>query len=346
MIHAYFGMAPQLTFVPTRLGTKMTFGKLDNYLKAMEAQGGFTFAAKYTKGALEQAAESGLGKAYKYLDFGGLVFSKEVRASCNGEVNFMNFANAFLGVNGLFSQAPFKKEGSEPFLFGIIDHNSAHHVSWPLIARALTRRATKEHALVLNFDAHYDYGSSGSDSIHCSTWAVKLFEPCGALVAARLATAYASIGVLRNREQVKPSGDFATSVLTNKGQDKVQNLLTSSTETQRGTSVSGLLDAIEKKAGLNGMQYSVYVTYDRDISQVSCTPYKDGQHEPEHAQLAVLNMLMELKSRGCELVGFDVCGLPNTDGTTTISGKSQSDAVALAFDDIQRFTQACASFIG
>ncbi len=345
MIHAYFGMAPRLTFIPPRLGGMMMMGKLDKYLKAMEDQGGFTFARKYMAGAVEGPVISGSAKSFKYMDFGGLCFKKEVRQACNGEVNFANFADTFLGVNGLFNQAPYQEGSTHPFLFGIIDHNSAHHMSWPLVARALLRRATKEHALVLNFDAHYDYGSPGSDSIHCSTLAVKLLEQCGSIVTGPLAKAYSAIGLLRNRDQVKPSGDFSTMVVTDKGQDKARAHLTAGTNTSGGTSVVDLLDAIEAKAGLHGKEYSVYITYDRDVSEVSCTPYKDGQHSAAHSQLAVLELMKLLAQRKCELVGFDVCGLPNTDGATSVSGKTQSDAVDLAFGDIKAFSEACAHFI-
>ncbi|MCY0999899.1 arginase family protein [Myxococcus sp. MISCRS1] len=340
MIHAYFGMAPKFTLIPPRIGDVMTMGKMDKYLKAMETIGGFEFAAKYTRGAVE-----GPNKSFKYADFGNVCFTKEVKGACNGEVNFANFADAFLGVNGLFGKAPYlTDDASQPFLFGIIDHNSAHHMSWPLVARAM-KRATKEDALVLNFDAHYDYGVAGSESIHCSTWAVKLFEPCGHLVSGRLATAYSAIGLQRNRNQEAISGDFSTMVVTDKGQDKKQAHISTGTNTHGGSEVEGLLASIEAKAGLTGKAYSVYITFDRDISEVSCTPYKDGQHTPEHSQLAVLEVMKLLAQRGCELVGFDVCGLPNSDGATTVKGKNQNDSVDYAFDDIKRFTEACRGFI-
>ncbi|MBN1204835.1 MAG: hypothetical protein JXB05_07920 [Myxococcaceae bacterium] len=340
MIYAYFGMAPALTYLPTRLNSKMVAGKLANYLNAMEALCEFQFDVRYAKGAVKD------NQSFKYADFGNLVFSKEVKGGGNGEVNFSNFAAAFLGLNGLFAQEPFKKEDKHPFLFGVIDHNSAHHMSWPLAARALQHRASHEKRLVLNFDAHYDYGAAGSDNIHCSTWAVKLFEGCPAHHIPRLVTAYAAVGVLRAPTEVKTSGNFATSVLTNKSQDKVAKLLSNGTDTTKGADVSGLLDAIESQAGLKDEKYSVYITYDRDVSEVSCTPYKDGQHKPEHAQLAVVNVIKALAERGCELVGFDVCGLPNSDGATTVQGKGLNDSVELAFDDIKVFSKACADALG
>ncbi|MCE9669888.1 arginase family protein [Myxococcus stipitatus] len=340
MIHAYFGMAPKLTFIPPRIGGVMTMGKLEKYLRAMETLCGFEFAAKYSAGATP-----GPSNSFKYADFGNVCFKKEVRGACNGEVNFANFAEAFLGVNGLFSGAPYQEEDSKPFLFGVIDHNSAHHMSWPLVARAM-QRATKEHALVLNFDAHYDYGTPGNESIHCSTWAVKLFELCGTLVPQRLATAYSAIGVLRNRDARPSSGDFSTMVVTDKGQDKTHAHITAGTNTHEGANVEDLLAAIEAKAGLTNTAYSVYITFDRDVSEVSCTPYKDGQHQPAHAQRAVVEMMKLLAQRGCELVGFDVCGLPNTDGGTSVSGKTQTDAVELAFSDIKAFTEACQQSLG
>lgn len=101
-----------------------------------------------------------------------------------------------------------------------------------------------------------------------------------------------------------------------------------------------MLDAIETKASVHGKKYSAYITYDRDLTKTSFTPYQDGLHEPAHARAAAVGMIAEIKRRGNEIVGFDICGMPNTDGVSKVGGKDKSDGLAEAFDDVKAFYAA------
>ena len=70
-------------------------------------------------------------------------------------------------------------------------------------------------------------------------------------------------------------------------------------------------------------QTDVYITVDRDVSRGSFTYWNDGYLQPASMRDAVKRCLAYLKSKGANLVGFDIAGLPDTLGRSTVLGLSK-----------------------
>ena len=98
-------------------------------------------------------------------------------------------------------------------LFSVIDTDSAHHLSAPLVERAVRWAATAAAALaqpaartiVINFDAHEDYGGGATaPSINCQSWGCYVTNPVPAVHAAALADAYVQLGSKDPRTPRRP----------------------------------------------------------------------------------------------------------------------------------------------
>jgi hypothetical protein len=91
----------------------------------------------------------------------------------------------------------------------------------------------------------------------------------------------------------------------------------------------------------------VYVTVDRDVTQKSFTYWGDGFLACEEMRSAVDKCLTYLKAKGANLVGFDLCGLPDSEGKSAAlgiarghdPGEHEAEILEQARDDIAFFAQ-------
>lgn len=92
----------------------------------------------------------------------------------------------------------------------------------------------------------------------------------------------------------------------------------------------------------------VYITIDRDVTQKSFTYWGDGFLSCDEMRSAVDRCLTYLESKGANLVGFDLCGVPDSTGMSRMlgisdrsAGPGQYEAAILkqAKDDIAHFAQ-------
>jgi hypothetical protein len=88
----------------------------------------------------------------------------------------------------------------------------------------------------------------------------------------------------------------------------------------------------------------VYITVDRDVSQKSFTYWGDGYLTSAQMRSAVERCLGFLKSKGANLVGFDIAGLPDSAGKSAVLGIKRGNVGAhkaeicqQAKDDIEFF---------
>src|SRR5712691_10219975 len=119
----------------------------------------------------------------------------------NGRTGYPTWQHAFsqLFANDL----DFQQVAGYP-LFSIIDTNSAHHLSAPLVERAVNRADPNRLGgnptramLVVNFDRHPDYGSAPSDTgtpITCQSWGRFVVNTVVGVYNHPLADAYVRFG--------------------------------------------------------------------------------------------------------------------------------------------------------
>ena len=354
LISAAFCFAPDSILLPS--------GKqLGAYLRLMEQAMGGPFAACFASGAREvqctvkkKKFNSASGKmedmdvkdtGYKYPDY-GFTGTVAVKDGGNGSIDFKSFCHAFFSVqSGILNSPPFKPttliyddpedisrtifvEPPMPFLFGVIDHNSAHHMSWALAHHGL-RQISGMKKVVINFDSHHDYHGNANSAITCGNWGDRLWELVGQTNKVT-ADVYVAIG-LKDTSKTQKSGQFAIGQYTKIIKQKVN---TYAVDTNKGTDVSAMMTTIEKNAGLSE-PYAAYITADRDITRGSCTPYGDGLHDPAHVRAAVVNVINLLMKQKCVIVGFDVCGLPNAGKAK--NNQEAGSAIADTLEDLQTY---------
>ena len=237
------------------------------------------------------------------------------KTSSNGWVSLTHFEDSMLSV---------LKRLHSP-IFAVIDHNSAHHLSYILAKKAFTTAHTdgKRNKVVINFDNHADGNPpvKGAEDppnyIHCNNWAYQLFRDASAKNLV-----YISVGA---HDQKLFSGHPAGKTLIWHGEGKNHadtDILTEviHPDGTRDTNIEHILDTVEGavKGKMDNFSWGtadVYVTVDRDFMKGSLTPYGDGEYLPVVGRNAVKSCLTYLgKNKKAKLVGFDVIGLPGEGG--------------------------------
>lgn len=187
------------------------------------------------------------------------------------------------------------------FVFAVIDHNSAHHMSYVLARRAFTGNNAKK-KIIVNFDRHQDYGSQSND-IACDTWAY--FTRNG---NTKCADSYVVIGTY------KPTGDNASkySCTTDSGSG--------------GATWLDNADALVSQLGITKQtqptDIALYVTIDRDWTTYSRTPYGDGYYPYDKGyDDFLLPFLTKVKTL---VVSIDIIGLPGPLGHSTYGDSTSS----------------------
>jgi hypothetical protein len=233
-----------------------------------------------------------------------------------------SYAQWRTGFRNLFTQDPQLNNIAQP-LFSIIDTNSAHHVSAPLVERAVTR-AQPPAAIVINYDMHPDYGTGGGQ-IGCQGWGYYVSNAVANQHGA-LAQAYVQLGGAPPRDAqaitwdggqwhqaAGPGGMAVIQPQNNPGQHPVYN------------QISAVLAAVSQAA--NGAVVDAYISLDRDLVQTSYTQYDDGKFTWNDSLQGVQACLAALQAHGSHLIGFDVCGLPTRPGVSSKTWVNANDKI-------------------
>lgn len=283
------------------------YGSLALYLQALEAACRFRFTHTFTGQTNNQS--------FPYLN--GLQLASPVVGGNNGSVSLSHFIKRFFNPKGVMMKAPFMKldtAAGNPFVFSVIDHNSAHHLSYLLARRAFTQYSKgntgqRRYRLVLNFDQHEDFprGNLGRDMIRCSTWGRSLFaDKTVTTEAFPVADAYAVVGL----GQGIPSGQLQCKFYD---RGRLQDRNGTRINTQGGNRVNQLIEYLTGHLphSQDWADWDLYITIDRDWTLGSRTPYGDGSHEAAHGRNCLKNTMAQLSGLGAWLSGMDIIGLPS-----------------------------------
>lgn len=231
---------------------------------------------------------------------GAIAFTNRVTGGSHGNVPFQAYRDAFLGGPAFAGDRPILTDIGNP-LFSVVDHNSAHHMTYILANKAF--RGNQDMAgrrVVINFDNHKDYETfnPAADSLCCQNWgqALRPRPEDNALHRDYSVGRYIVLGLGSANANVVSWGLDGI-----RHQDKVDL-----------TQEVAMADALRKSLQLGEPleNYFFHVTVDRDFMKGSFTPYGDGPHYPQEGRNMVLQCLHYLKQRGAKLVGFDITGLP------------------------------------
>lgn len=260
---------------------------------------------------------------------GTLNFIRQVADGADGSVAFDRFVSTFLGGPMFRAGAPILANMQSP-LFSIIDHNSAHHLSFVLANKAF--RAYRGHArkIVVNLDAHEDYGHAVNwQQIGCQNWGRKLLAVAG-------------------RPRWLPGGGveryvaFCLNHHANRARlwrSNGQTLIGNAAAIQPGNvGHGGLPNAVLGQfLGPNLNNAAVYITIDRDFMAGSWTPYGDGSYAVGEGRQIIQGLINYLRGQGAQIVGADMIGLPCESQYLATTPQQQRQALVQMRDDINLF---------
>ncbi|MBO0803732.1 MAG: arginase family protein [Nocardiopsaceae bacterium] len=260
-------------------------------------------------------------------------FSGDQAGKNNGQTRYATWQHAFAQ---LFASDPDFQRAARYPLFSIIDTDSAHHLSAPLVERAVAYadapRLVGEPGramLVVNFDAHTDYGAQARDTstpITCQSWGRFVSNTVPQVHGYQLADAYVRFG-LNTALDSTPTWSHGEWHQANT--DTVTQRIAETDNASLADQLDTVIDAITQH-GTRGL--NAYVSIDRDVVQVNYTQYSDGPFPADQGIAGVKTCLDHLVSKGASIVGFDVCGLPTFPGETRIKTRELPipEAMALA----------------
>jgi len=251
----------------------------------------------------------------------------------NGRTDYAIWQHAF---SQLFANdAHFQQVAQYP-LFSIIDTNSAHHLSAPLVERAVRRTDPNRLGghptramLVVNFDNHPDYGGDTTSPSTCQNWGGFVSKTVPNVYAYPIADAYVRFGS-NDPQAANPTWGYGQWHRANSGGGMVDidPNHTATLQTQLDTVI-----AIISPGGAANLD--AYVSLDRDVLKRNFTQYDDGPFPAAAGIAGVEACLTHLVQAGVHIVGFDICGLPTFPGATKdptakAGGFTVKDAMTLA----------------
>jgi hypothetical protein len=229
-------------------------------------------------------------------------------------------------------------------IFAVIDHNSAHHMSYVLANWAFSTFGHNRKKVVINFDHHIDKASVKRFPriIRCGDWAQHLFLPHDEIDTTSTPAGHKTIPALKPFYiWVGGSSEGETShVFVSEGAEPEF-----SADALTSTNTGLILDKIRlflcvgdsAKGDINDAwsDIDVYITVDRDFMIGSYTPYGDGPYSADVGRKVVMDCLKKLDKQSANLVGFDVIGLPvKAQGTDEILNQAAVDQSIL---DVRSF---------
>ena len=301
-MNIFFRMSEEQVYPPSQ-----NFLFQNKVIGAYETAIGFTFDKKY-----KNKITGNLGNFDRTMSFK----VDNVKGGGHGTVKLADLDREFFAPAG----SPITGDMAG-FVFGVIDHNSAHHMSYVLARRAFSGNTAKK-KIIVNFDRHQDYGSQSTD-IACDTWAY--FTRNG---STKFADGYVAIGTYQ------PSGT---------------NSAKYSCAADNGSGGATWLnnpDALLSHLGITGQtkatDVALYITVDRDWTTYSRTPYGDGYYTYDKGyDDFLLPFVKKVKSL---VISADIIGLPGPLGHSTYgdstSYKAPNDYGKVAAKHIKDFYSA------
>lgn len=306
-------------FIKTSLDTLLcsnTF-EISKYVKVIEDYCGFTF--KHKELAVTQGSGLNTHKALGVTFEAPIGGSGSADAVC-GTIDLNRFDTAIAKLKKTLAS----KQLTQFSLFSIVDHNSAHHMSYALAKITMEHlKSSNKKRLFITFDNHTDQHNVLSDKITCQNYVRALFMR--QLVDGVLHVGWSYEG----DENLKGVNYFdRTNYTTNAAKGMITSVSQGSTLMEqirakrqvrhpRCRVLSGVSaeDKILSKISDGEFDYA-YVTVDRDFMKGSYTPYGDGENNPDKARNIVKYTLEKLASADIRLMGFDITGLPCVTGSS------------------------------
>ncbi|HEX5406238.1 MAG TPA: hypothetical protein VFX16_28505 [Pseudonocardiaceae bacterium] len=221
--------------------------------------------------------------------------------------------------------------------FSIIDTDSAHHLSGPLVEQAIRWRdpgrlegAPERRMIVINFDAHTDYGAKNDFQapVTCQSWGRFVSNTVPGSYDHPLADAYVRFGHNAAYNDVPSWGEAEW--------HQADAPYVTKKVIEHYTGDEPLIDQLklvrDQVAGGDEVPIFAYVSLDRDVLKQNYTQYNDGPFNPQAGIDGVKACLSYLHRTGAEIIGFDVTGLPTFPGATRSADNRLPipDAIALA----------------
>jgi hypothetical protein len=264
-----------------------------------------------------------------------------------GRASYAIFQHAF---SQLFAQdADFTQAAVQAApLFSIIDTDSAHHLSAPLVERAVLRAAAAAAAaaapapvppaartIVINFDAHEDYGGAATlPNINCQSWGYFVTNPVANVHAAPLADAYVQFG---SRVPMAAVASWAAGKWHQAAGPAGMAAIpyAAGAASPLRAQLDAVLAAVAAVApGAPAPPVQAYVSLDRDVLRPHYNQYPDGPFQVAQGLAGVMDCLTHLHGRGVLLIGFDVTGLPVVPSSSTDAAMTVAQALADAQSQI------------
>lgn len=245
-----------------------------------------------------------------------------------------------------------------PFL-ALITNNRAHHFSLAMAHRAFSSspyRNQNPHRLVINFDQHEDYGTTGPGTLRCSNWGPYLFNRTAQSLQAvnghqetavtlrnnRVADTYAVLGLAKGFGSSGMQPDTSTQCrLKMRGSVSLNQPPIGGNPLHLGAAITEIFNQLP-----DGEQIDVFITLDRDVMKWSCTGWDDGAYQPQLIRQAVTDCIQRIgQAPNMNLVGMDITGAPCSDYHTDMAhfaraGHVKEDAQLLCADDIRQVKAA------
>jgi hypothetical protein len=191
--------------------------------------------------------------------------------------------------------------GAEEIVFTLISSNYAHHFSFPLAAACLEKSSCPK-KYVVNIDYHIDYGTGDCNVLRNSYWGQWVTSPrygidgCKYVAVANVMTMPQQEANIRLRH--KMTVEYSLNTYPKAG--RLGTLL-----------------------GSPGGDTAYYITVDRDFMKGNGTKYDSARaycNRPPNPNTVchknglhlVRDVIREIVRPGGQIVGFDVCGLPDS----------------------------------
>jgi hypothetical protein len=260
----------------------------------------------------------------------------------NGEIDPRTLMQAFAPV---WARLP----DPERLRCTVIDSNNAHHFSLLFAQRVLATAPAGRTRLIVNFDAHTDYGLTKNNLLRCSNWGVFAIrqgvQPDGTPLFPRpAADAYLSVGLKgagagpgQGRLRIG-AGAMAEQILQPVGENNVPG----NQQPAATNLVTALVQALQV-AHLPADRLDIYISIDRDVEQRSFTDYNDGSFPPALIWAFIEAFVQALAARRgpgsvVRLAGFDLCGFPTLAGFSQAAEEQNdmTDPYLQAYTDVAR----------
>jgi hypothetical protein len=215
--------------------------------------------------------------------------------------------------------------------------------------------------VVINFDKHWDYAPAQPSVITCAKWGYFAVYPGvdaneKPLERTALADSYVQFG---GRENNLAYAVWHPGGLSPKAQERHPGFSAYAEKSGQRTaptpqqalsndpgSITAQIQRIRESIPPGATGWNAYVTCDRDFMKRNFTPWGDGYFDPDVGIAGIVECLQALRAQRFNLIGFDITGLPDVNGTTASKATfTKTDAADLADQQIVTLWKAASEFI-